>query len=102
VVFARGNGPDPAEIPGHNGLPHIVALRIGILAPGDDGAIGPQRQVVIAARRDGNDTPQVGRHGGLSPRVVTPGDHGSVSAQGQRMPEPGRDGDHVGKAGRRI
>jgi hypothetical protein len=56
-------------------------LAAAVVAPADDGAIGPQRQAVVATRGDGGDGAQPARHGCLAQGAVAPADDGTVGPQ---------------------
>jgi len=55
-----------------------VAFRVGVFAPGDDRAVGPQRQRVISAGRNRDHVAQADGLVGLPETVVAPYRHGAI------------------------
>src|SRR5258708_4712890 len=67
MVTSPGYGDDTVEVARHR------ALAIGILPPRHNGAVGFQRQAVVASRGDGNNVAQSDRHRTLSvPEAIIP------------------------------
>ena len=89
VVFACGDADDIGQQRWHIGGPKII------LAPGDDRPVGPQCEVVVVARGNGNNVGCGGRDVRLSILVITPAHQRSITAQSEAVFPAGRHGYNV-------
>src|SRR5262245_61174793 len=65
-------------------------------------SIGPNRQTVKTARRDGHDIAQAGRRTRLPIVIVTPPDNFTICSQCKRVSSSRCNGDYIGRAGGHI
>src|SRR5438477_1960693 len=76
-----------------------VSLRIGVVPPCSDFAIGLQGKAVKLARRNSHHIGETGWDSHLTLAIITPARHSSVRSQGQRVRGARGNGDCVRKVG---